>query len=329
MTIARQRQICLDSTPYYHCINRCVRRAFLCGEDAVSGRSFDHRKGWIEDRLLTLASVFAVEVCAYAVMSNHYHLVVKLCPERAAAWDDSAVWERWCRLFKGHPIVDRRRRGERLTAAELAWVRSLTETWRQRLTDLSWFMRCLNEDVARRANEEDGCKGRFWEGRFKSQALLDEEALLTCMGYVDLNPVRAGVAQTPEQSTHTSIYERIRALAGDATDERAASLVAFNDQAAAGAPCLPFSLGDYLVLLDWTGRAIRRDKPGAIDASLAGILARLGVEVDQWLGKIQYLGCRAGIALGATARLRQFAERIGQAWIWGCGQAGRTRAIRV
>ncbi len=78
MTTARRQLIDAESTPFYHVINRCVRRAFLCGEDALSGRSYEHRRGWIVDRIRPLSSIFCIDVCAYAVMNNHYHLVLKI-----------------------------------------------------------------------------------------------------------------------------------------------------------------------------------------------------------------------------------------------------------
>jgi REP element-mobilizing transposase RayT len=212
MTRAREQQISLSDTPYYHCINRCVRRAFLCGEDRFSGQNYDHRKQWIVDQIKHLSSVFAIDVCAYAVMSNHYHVVLKVDMEKLSAWSDDEVLHRWRRLFKGNFLVERYLSGQSLTKAELNIVKQTAVMWRERLQDISCFMRCLNKSIARQANREDGVKGRFWEGRFKSQALLDEQALLSCMMYVDLNPIRAGLANTPETSQYTSIYERIQAM---------------------------------------------------------------------------------------------------------------------
>lgn len=209
LALPRAQQVSLEDTPYYHCIARCVRRAYLCGDDPVSGKNFDHRKQWLVLRIKQLASIFAIDVCAYAVMSNHYHLVLHVDQEKAKKWSDEEVIKHWTALFPANgKLIETLYLNRNSKAAQKQLDRKLTE-WRDRLTDLSWFMRCLNETVARQANREDECTGRFWEGRFKSQALLDEKALVTCMAYVDLNPVRAGVSETLENSDFTSIQERL------------------------------------------------------------------------------------------------------------------------
>ncbi|MBO8085904.1 MAG: transposase [Marichromatium sp.] len=215
MTRPRAALVSLSDTPWYHVVTRCVRRAYLCGFDRLTGRSFEHRRGWVELRLRQLAGVFAIDVAAYAVMSNHVHLVVRVDADRAAGWSDTEVLRRWRCLFRGPVVVERflspATRAE-MTDAELDGVAGLVATYRARLADLSWFMRVLNESIARAANREDGVRGRFWEGRFRSQAILDETALLAVMAYVDLNPIRAGIAETPEESAHTGIAARIAAL---------------------------------------------------------------------------------------------------------------------
>ncbi len=322
MTIARRRQVCLAETPYYHCIARCVRRAFLCGEDKYSGKCFDHRKQWLVDQLKALTGIFAVDICAYAVMSNHYHLVLHVDRERAATWSDEEVMDRWYQLFNGHVLADRLRASQAQTEVERQAAQALINTWRERLSDLSWFMRCLNETIARRANEEDGCKGRFWEGRFKSQALLDEAALLTCMSYVDLNPIRAGIATTPEDSEFTSVYERIQAVMtehpfSDATPE---GLLPFVGNERQNQPKgVPFRLMDYLTLVDWTGRAIRDDKRGAIPQQLTPILGRLQLDPDDWSKQVNHFGRRNRTAVGTRAQLQSYSAAIGNAWVWGIG----------
>ncbi len=329
MPTPRKNQVCLDSTPYYHCISRCVRRAFLCGNDEFSGQSYEHRKQWVVDKLAELAGVFSIDVCAYAVMSNHYHLVLHINQPQAQVWSDEVVIERWTQLFKAPLLIDRIQKGERLIKAEQKLVTELVQKWRSRLTDLGWFMRCLNESLARQANTEDNCTGRFWEGRYKSQALLDEQALLTCMSYVDLNPIRAGINPTPETSDYTSIQARIQTYqapisAPEHNQEPSqmlptpVRLVDFIGDEHKGQPVgITFSFPDYLELVDWTGRAIRDDKTGAISDALPPILARLGIEQHDWLDMINHYDQRFFRAVGTLEKLKQFAHQLGQCWMKG------------
>ncbi len=278
----RKALISLDDTPYYHCVSRCVRRAFLCGEDPVSGKSFEHRREWVETRLLELADIFAIDICAYAVMSNHTHVVLHVDTESVQRWSLQEVVERWHQLFSGTLISQAFLADKPLQKSQREALEQQAAVWRERLTSISWFMRCLNESIARQANEEDGCTGRFWEGRFKSQALLDEVALLACMAYVDLNPVRANMAATPEESIHTSIRQRIHALMQHNTQP--ANLLPFvGNHREAKPKGLLFSLADYLELMDWSGRAIREDKTGHIDSVQLPILQRLGLEGRSWV----------------------------------------------
>lgn len=216
MTRPRSSLVSLSDTPWYHVVNCCVRRAFLCGQDSTTGQNFDHRRGWIETRIRELASVFTIDVAAYAILSNHYHVVLRVDADRASALDDEAVLRRWTQLFTGPLLVQRYLSAARsqMGQAECDKVHEFAALYRQRLHDLSWFMRVLNESIARQANAEDDCTGRFWEGRFKSQALLDEQALLAAMAYVDLNPIRAGMAESLQGSEHTSIKARLDDLQG-------------------------------------------------------------------------------------------------------------------
>ena len=158
----RHTQISLEATPYYHCVSRCVRRAFLCGTDTVSGQSFEHRRQWIEDKLYELTQVFALDLYAYAVMSNHYHVVLYVDIDEAEGWSLEEVIARWHQVFNGTLFSQRHARGESLSQVELRVLDKDVTIWRQRLMDLSWFTRALNETIARQANAEDNCSGRFW-----------------------------------------------------------------------------------------------------------------------------------------------------------------------
>jgi hypothetical protein len=164
MPRARSQQISLQDTPYYHCVSRCVRRAFLCGEDPVSGESFEHCRGWVERRLLFLASVFAIDVCAYAVMSNHLHVVLHINAEKTAKWSTLEVLQRWHKLHKGTLFTQQFVRGESLPDYAMALVESSVETFRNRLMDISWFMKELNEPIARQANMKTSVQADFGKG---------------------------------------------------------------------------------------------------------------------------------------------------------------------
>ena len=317
MTRARRQLVDLGSTPYYHCMARCVRRAFLCGEDHVTGKSFEHRKVWVVDRLKSLAGVFTIEICAYAVMSNHYHVVLFVNEAVGEALTTREVLERWAQLFAGPLLVQRYLAGGTLSKAEYQRVEQFADEYRHRLLDISWFMRCLNEHLAREANLEDGCKGRFWEGRFKSQALLDEAAVLTCMAYVDLNPVRARQAETPEASDFTSIQDRIRQWQQSNERKQCEHLKLLKWKGAHSEKTVPFSLLDYFYLVDWTGRATRPDKKGAINAELPPLLVRLGIASDEWLITMVSESSRFQRAAGTLNSLRQYAQMLGQHWVQG------------
>lgn len=269
-------------------------------------------------------------------MSNHYHLVLRVDRQGAAAWSHEEIVERWTKVFGLPTLIERWREGV-AGAAERAAAKEAIESWRTRLSDVSWYMRCLNEYLARRANAEDECTGRFWEGRFKSQALLDEAGLLTAMAYVDLNPVRAGIAATPEESEFTSIHARILQLrsardsplrrvhrsAAVAPKTSAPALLPFRDTAVLRSSSLPMSLSDYRQLLDWSARMTRPGKKRTVNSRLPAILTRLNIDADVWQYAMRPGGNLFGRAIGRLDGLRAHAERLGQAWIKGLQQAGR------
>jgi hypothetical protein len=234
-------------------------------------------------------------------------------------------------------LADRYLAGEIMNKAEWSALSALIEEWRSRLYDISWFMRCMNEYLAQRANAEDQCIGRFWEGRFKSQALLDEGALLTCMSYVDLNPIRTGLATTPERSDFTSIQERIKDYAArrqsskvknQASKHQSTKLLSFKRAREKGpTKGINFQLSDYLRLVDWTGRAIREDKKGAIPSDLAPILERIGLNPDAWLKSVSYYNRNYFSVLGAIDRIKAYAQA--QEKSWHRGQSAALRSYRL
>lgn len=343
MPIPRRTVVNRDEPGFYHCISRCVRRAYLCGGE------YEHRRRWIQDRLHELADTFAIDVGGYAVMSNHLHLILWTDPRRAAAWSRTEVARRWVRLFpKSTGVIEPGEEALQRAIRRLAADPKRVELCRERLSDLSWFMRCLCEPIARRANREDDCTGRFWEGRFKCQALLDEAAVLACNVYVDLNMIRARLATLLERCEFTSVHDRIRVrqlfrkLRGrrrgvcremplllpnleEGRSPRHAEdgiwLAPIEDRSGRGRRgsgrsggrrgMLGVTLDQYLQIVEATGRILRGDKKGAIPASLRPILERLDIDASRWAEAMGQVATLVGTAIGSAEALAREAARRG------------------
>ncbi len=334
MPRVNRREIFADAEiQVFHVINRCVRRTFLCGSDEKTGRDFSHRKEWIRDRLEVLAGIFAVDVMGFAVLSNHMHVVVRTRPDVVATWSDDEIAVRWWNLFPQRRLKDGSAAAP--TEFELKHIRhdaSGLKEKRRRLSNVSWFMKCLSEPIAKRGNREEEVTGHFWEARYKIQPLLDEMAIAACMAYVDLNPIRAGLALTPETSDFTSVQERIldrhsaaEVTTSDAQDQRiehgenAGWLAPVtldpprkkvrekqSSRRASNKGCLQMTLDEYLKLLDWTGRQLRKGKAGRIpsDSDFAPILERLDCSAESWLDLVQNFRKRFRTEAGLAVTLQ-------------------------
>ena len=293
----------------------------MCGVDPYTQTNFEHRRQWMVDRIRFLTSVFAIDVAAYTVLSNHYHIIAHVNVDQSKSWSLEEVCLRWKKLYHNPPLVERWLNEESSSQAEADAAIALIEQRRERLTDVSWLMRCLNEHITRKANKDDNCKGRFWEGRFKSQALLDEKALLACMAYVDLNPIRAKMADSIQTSQYTSVFERIHDKASKHDNPKALSftpkpLLGFIGNEHKHQPCgIAFSLLDYLTLLDETGKIISANKRGSIDENSFPLLQQLGLSGDDWLYLAQHFGKEYHQAVGSLSELSQYAQHLGKRWI--------------
>ena len=289
---ARGESIDPRAVQLIHCTHRCVRQAFLCGEDKYSGKSFEHRRGWIEERLKLLSSAFAIDCLTYSIVHNHLHVLLRTRPDIVDQWTDQEIAERWVIL---HPNYRQRERPKSVSKDQVVdWLlgdKDLIATIRERLSDVSKWMGSLAGPIARRANKEEGKKGHFWEDRFGSQLILDEAGLLACAIYVDLNPVRAALAETPETSHFTGAKARLddlqqakpenpdthewerstdRQCSGwlspveiNETRDEAGTDICPDRRRASRKGFLSMPLAKYLQLLDWTGRQIVRFHPGA------------------------------------------------------------------
>ena len=316
MPKSRKTQICYEATPYYHCVSRCVRRAFLCGVDDFSGRNYEHRRQWIEDRLLQLAEVFCIDICAYAVMNNHTHIVLHVDLKKVQSLTTEEVLSRWCSLFNGSYKVQcylNANLRKNMNKSDLEQVEDDVSEYRNRLSSVSWFMRSLNEYIARKANEEDKCTGRFWEGRFKSQPLLDGAAVAACMAYNDLNPLRAGMVESVEQSSHTSIKRR---MLFNQRDNKNHGLMPFADESRgervnSDASCLPFTEDAYLALLKEAQHQINNEASLANESCQKALFEAFGLTFTNWMQLATNFESLFSGPVGNEIAMRAFQDRVG------------------
>ena len=309
-----------DESCIVHVFSRVVRRCFLLGDDPLTGKNYDHRKVWIEDMLKHHAAYFAIDLLCYSLLCNHFHLILKTQPDIVKSWTSREVARRWLMLCPkrkapdGSPAEPKESEINSIVndAVKLKQIRS-------RLSDISWWMRLMCQKIAIRANKEDQLTGRFFEGRFKGVKILDETGLLACAAYVDLNPIRAALAQTIEESAYTSAQRRIESL--QSPEQRADRFLApltideLRDElgsrpSSSGYRCsdngfLNMSVEDYLALLDWTARQPVAGKSGVTPADTPEILERLGLDADVWCELSRDFGTLFSLVAGRPAAIDQ------------------------
>lgn len=330
----------------FHCWTRCVRRACLMGRDPLTGKDYSHRRRWIIKREEQLASLFAIEVEFRAEMRNHLHTILRTRPEIVRRWSRHEVARRWLTITKlAKCMSDAMPEPDPKRVEQLAKDKKKIEKLRKRLCDVSCFMGTLLENIARRANAEDGCRGRFWESRFKCRECTDKSGILVCAIYVDLNPIKAGEASSPETARYTSAYQRIQARsqrknARDRADGWMAELtlrpeckaeepLAYTSRSgrrASDLGILPISLEDYLKLLKWTARQLRSGQRQTIPKDLEAILDHFDVKSEAWLDTVDDYESAFCHVVGSSASMAQAAQRMGTRCLKGAAASRRVFA---
>ena len=337
--LARIRHRCAT----VHCSLRCVRRSFLFGRDPVSGTDYSHRRDWIMIREEQLASLFAIDIEFRSEMRNHLHVVLRTCPRIADRLSSYEVARRWLTITKiakcqsdAMPVPDPKK------VEELAKDKKRIKKLRGRLTDISWFMGILAENIARRANTEDDCRGRFWESRFKCRECADPSAILLCAIYVDLNPMKAGEVDSPETARYTSVFQRLQAQfqPADAVDRvdgwmaeltlapenKANEALAYSSRTGRRATdmgILPITLEVYVDLLKRTGELLRSGERTTIPHDLAAILERMEVNHEAWLETLENFEELFGQVVGSASSVAQAAEEMGVSRLKGSAAGAR------
>ncbi len=297
-----RRQI-LDPTIscYYHVTSRCVQGDYLLRDDD------DTRKTMMQDLLRKLHDAYAVDVCSFSIMDNHFHGVLRLNPDAAERWTDRQVMERWGKI---HPPRNGSRRPLPITEEwidqQVADTKNVAKT-REKICSASQFMKDLKQPIAEFVNRQNKRKGHFWDGRFNSVAILDDVGLLAVNSYVDLNPFAAGMYEIPEDARHTSLYERIHVLkaaqkpSDDGKVQWLVPIEALGEMAEDFDPkCQGMLRGvsekDYVTFVDSVARLVRPGKDH-LDEGALPILKRLNITTASYMDIFERL-CDADAGRG-------------------------------
>ncbi|PIE90010.1 MAG: hypothetical protein CR997_08510 [Acidobacteria bacterium] len=370
MAIPRKRQFDKKKINTLHIYNRTVRHAFLMRKNDED-ENHCVRKSIYLNRFKFLLKVFSMESLSYCIMDNHYHLIIRTRPDLVDSWSREEVARRWWQLYprkrdaQGHPAVP--------TQDELDLVffdqtgrqtpEQRCEVLRERLADVSWFMKSLNEYASKVYNKQENCRGAFWEGRYKSQLLADQSAVLAGSVYVDLNPIRAGLAETPEESAYTSGQVRCRSriakrkleklrqkcrrkkenqehrreiqelknrIEKEANESKWLSPMKAADLSkpyVGVGSLLKVDEEDYLKLLDWTGRQLHKGKVGRIPKDLDSILTRMEVQAENWLETVQKYDHWFYRFVGKVQKITELAKERGKKWLAGTTAAKKAFTI--
>ncbi len=311
---SKPRRLVVDPTEVmvYHCYNTCARQAFHLTDDAKSSERLE----WLRSTEEILASLFAIEVCFHAELDNVFHLVVRSRPDVVERMSDEEVVRRWLKIAKlkccgASEIEEPTSKRVRKEMKKRRRVKRL----RKRLSHVSWFVGSLSENLSRRINRADGTRGTIWASRYQCDRLPDEASILIGGISVDLNLIRAGKAETPDESVNTSAYERIQAQRMATRMEATQQVVTQERPEAPGngrldgwlveltmdrsrptdAPeryrsstgrrasdmgLLALSVSQYLQILEWTKNQLCSDKRRALCSSLETVLERMGLNGD-------------------------------------------------
>ncbi len=338
-----------DIVAVVHTICRVVRQEHLLGLTGDQPDRLLQRKDLIEQELERLASSFAIDLLGYSVMSNHVHQVLRSRPDIVAKWSNGQVVQRWLTLCPKRSTSKRKKGSSLPSQKEIDSVlanKELTAKLRSRLSDISWWMRLFCQRIAQQANREDDMVGPFWAGRFRAIRLLDEESVLACTAYVDLNPIRAGIAPTLEQSAYTSVKRRVLSQQSGSTSVSPSDSQCLTDQlegdrhrpdaaatsadqflapveidelhdplgpmaSASGSRCSDKGFASiptarYLELLDWTARNVVPGKPGRTPSDTPPLLERLGIKSEIWCELTRNFGRIFSHVAGTPASLEKY-----------------------